>query len=393
MIWFHSMLRHGERGQTLPIVALMFTVFLGFSALAIDVGNWRYQQRIEQTAADSASVAGAIELNYSRVASVVTTVARADAALNGFTDNGTNVTVTVNNPPLTGPLTGNTNAVEVIVAKKHLGFFTGIFGQNFQWVVARAVTSQSLVGRACIYTLNGDISITGGGTISAQSCGLSTDNNLNISSNATVNANTIGYVGSWSGVGTYPNGQPEKTVSVQDPCQTIVGCNYLSANPPPLSPCADVSPIPATLLPGEYCSVLNIATTVTFSPGLYVFDQGFAASGGAVISGTGVTLYNKSSTFTSSGTASIILSAPSTGNMEGMVFYQPASNSNPFTLNGSSGTYDFTGGMYMPTAAMTMNASVPHTTLLVAGSISMNGGGIGATATGLPGVGHVVMGE
>ena len=35
---FRSNQQHGERGQMLPIIALMLTVFFGFSGLAIDVG-------------------------------------------------------------------------------------------------------------------------------------------------------------------------------------------------------------------------------------------------------------------------------------------------------------------------------------------------------------------
>ena len=54
-----------ERGQALPLVAISMLVVLGLSSLAIDVGSWRYQQRRAQTAADSAAMAGAVQLGYS----------------------------------------------------------------------------------------------------------------------------------------------------------------------------------------------------------------------------------------------------------------------------------------------------------------------------------------
>ncbi|GAC1425368.1 MAG: pilus assembly protein TadG-related protein [Candidatus Velthaea sp.] len=388
-----SSLRHDERGQMMPIVAMMIIVIFGFAALAVDVGSWHYQQRIEQTAADSASVAGAIELNYSRAAGAVSATARADAATNGFTDNGADVAVTVNNPPATGSFAGNTNAVEVIVAKKQPGFFTAIFGQTFQWVTVRSVTAQSVVGRGCIYTLNGDVVINGSGSISAKSCGLNTNGNLSVTSHATVDANTIGYTGTWSGGGVYPNAQPETEVAVQDPCPTILGCTYLATHPPISGACGDQNPIPSKLQPAEFCAPLQISGNVTLAPGLYVLDQGFIANGNATISGTGVTIYNKNGQFTLNGNISLSLSAPTTGTMAGIVYFQPPANSSAFTVNGRSGTDDFVGAMYLPTAALTLNGNSPNTTLLVAASITMNGGGIGASASGLPGVGHVLLGE
>ena len=69
-------------------------VLMGMTALAVDVGYWRNQQRLEQTAADAAAIAGADELGYPALADW-STAAKNDAAANGFTDNGG---VTVGSP-------------------------------------------------------------------------------------------------------------------------------------------------------------------------------------------------------------------------------------------------------------------------------------------------------
>jgi len=83
-----------ERGQILPLFVLLLVPLLGISAMAIDIGYLRYLQNIEQTAADSAAVAGATELNYPAAADW-SSAAKADATSNGFTgDGGATVSVT-----------------------------------------------------------------------------------------------------------------------------------------------------------------------------------------------------------------------------------------------------------------------------------------------------------
>ena len=63
----------------------MLVVLMGMAALGVDVGFWRYQERLMQLAADSGAVAGANELTYPSENDVVS-AARNDAAANGFTD-------------------------------------------------------------------------------------------------------------------------------------------------------------------------------------------------------------------------------------------------------------------------------------------------------------------
>jgi hypothetical protein len=151
------------------------------------------------------------------------------------------------------------------------------------------------------------------------------------------------------------------------------------------------SPLPDPLPPGEYCSPVNLGNA-TFSGGLYVFDQGMSSNGNVTITGNNVTIYNRGGV-TLNGNISLDLRAPTTGNMAGMVYYQPPTDTLTFTVNGRSGTDNFVGGMYLPAANLTLNGNVPSVTLLVVNAITMNGGGIGATSSGLPGIGHVVLAE
>lgn len=61
-----KLLKKDESGQVLVIFAFLLVVLLGFAALVIDVGYMAYQKSYLQTAADSAALAGAMEITKSK---------------------------------------------------------------------------------------------------------------------------------------------------------------------------------------------------------------------------------------------------------------------------------------------------------------------------------------
>ncbi len=124
------MKRRGDSGQVLPLIAICLTVIMGFAGMSVDVGYLEYHQRQQQSAADAAAVGGAQQLIYSNCANsgAATTAADNDSASNGYTNGANNVTVTVNNPPNSGPYAGNGCAVTVaITATKVPTFFSRLF--------------------------------------------------------------------------------------------------------------------------------------------------------------------------------------------------------------------------------------------------------------------------
>src|SRR5215469_18353849 len=114
----------GERGSILVLGAITMVVILAFAGFALDATYMYFHKRNMQTAADAAAYAGALELL--RGATDVTSAARNDASLNGFTDDSNGVTVTVNNPPASGSESGNSNFVEVIVSHAQETWFMRI---------------------------------------------------------------------------------------------------------------------------------------------------------------------------------------------------------------------------------------------------------------------------
>jgi hypothetical protein len=57
--------RHHERGQTIVLVALMMVIFVGITGLVVDIGGAYSEQRFDRSIADSASLAGAQQLQTS----------------------------------------------------------------------------------------------------------------------------------------------------------------------------------------------------------------------------------------------------------------------------------------------------------------------------------------
>jgi hypothetical protein len=378
-------------------MALSIAVVLVSAASAVDLGFWRFQQRLEQTAADAAALAAAIEYSYSASLTGATTVARAAATANGFTHDGVNVTVTVNYPPAAGGYLGNTNALEVLVKKEQPQFFAGVLGGKSRLVAARAVALLSSNSRNCIYALspNSDSLLVNGSTVNIPQCGMTTDGSLTING-ATVTAGSITYTaGDTVNGSTLPAAQPQKAIAATDPCMTLSGCRYLTQNPPSKGTCLNPNYTGSgiTVQAGTYCSQLmvNGANGVTFAPGLYVLEQGMLINGSTSVTGTGVTFYNVTGTIVFNG-SSPSFSAPATGSMMGVLMYQPASNTTAFVYNGSSGP-GLAGALYFPSTSVTINGSLSSWLLVVGYTVTINGSGVNVGSNAFPGFTHVVLAE
>ena len=181
------MRRKNEKGQTLVMAALVLIVLLGFAGLAVDMGVLRYDKRLQQTAADAAAIAGADEL---RLGGAVITAGQGAANANGFTDGGAActdtsnvgcVSVTINNPPNSGPHFGNAHYVEAIVTVVQPTFFIRALGRDRSLVSARAVATavgNSGTGAGCVYTLGppghgiDGVVVSGTPILNAPTCGV-----------------------------------------------------------------------------------------------------------------------------------------------------------------------------------------------------------------------------
>jgi hypothetical protein len=380
----------------------MLIPLIGISAMAIDVGYLRYLQTIEQTAADSAAVAGATELNYPAAADW-SSAAKADAAANGFTDDGgVTTSVTPINPPTSGTYAGNASAVQVTVSKKQPFFFAQVLKMTSQWITVQSVAIVTTVNRSCMAGLSTtatyDVTF-GGGTISTPNCGIFSNTSISMQG-ANVTADSIEYVSGTPSIGgaSFPEAQPTIAVPSQGPCAAISGCAYLQAHPPTPGTCTTPSQfngVSVTIPPGTYCSQLQLngGSTVTFSPGVFVLEAGMQINGVGTLSGTGVTFYNIGGQIQFNGSTES-LAAPTSGNTAGVLFYQAPGDTTAATLSGSNG--NFAGLLYFPTAALDIYGGLFNSsTLAAASTITINGGNITVTSTvtSEPGFGHAVLAQ
>jgi len=421
--------RKSEAGQALAFTALSLVVLLGLAGLGIDMGVLRYQKRLQQTAADSAAIAGATNLSpYTGVQAG----AQNAAGSNGFTDNTGggacaappsnlavgSVTVTVCNPPIAGPHIGQANYVEVYVTVGQPTYFSRIVGVNSETITARAVATNLSGGTSgnntgCLYTLGPPsssiegVSINGSAILNAPTCGIVDNGNFNTKGNKLdVNAGTFGVAGSANvsgpgGTVTCSGGTSNcptyNTPSTSDP---------LASLPPPCSPCAGGSSVSIqgngnftgtgvtysngvyTVSPGTYSQFSINGGNVVFSPGTYIFDGsgGCPAAcldipGNSTITGDGVTFYfTNGATLNMTGTPSVNLSAPSSGTYQGILMYQDPLDTNVGpapsgpTLGGNTGS-TFNGILYFPSDQLTFygnNASY-SVGVVIADALALSG--------------------
>ena len=424
-----------QSGQVLVGAAIAMVVLAGFAGLAIDMGTLRFQKRLQQTAADSAAIAGTQNLEFG---SGVTVGAQNASAQNGFTDNAGGAVSTctasgaaigttcvqVNNPPATGPHAANVKYVEVLVAEVQPTYFMQIFGVNSQVVTARAVATNVSGGTntTCLYTLGPPtssiigIDATGHAQILAPACGIGDNGNLDTTGNAyVVKANTISVAGQCIGShcgspdtqctayanNTCPQSSLNNAAGTSDPFTGMVP----PAQPPASTSCPDAacnyvsgSGSTATIQPGTYNSItIGKNSNISLAPGIY-YINGNAATGGLNFNGggtltggapnaDGVMFYftNGSSINKAVGGGNnpdlnlYPLATDQSATYAGLLFYQdPADTTVAYFGGDNNSTYN--GTIYMPTATVnfygngteTFNGTVVAYTLSTTGSPIVN---------------------
>ncbi|WP_334163030.1 pilus assembly protein TadG-related protein [Phenylobacterium sp.] len=388
-------LRADRAGATAITTGLLMVVGLGFVGLGVDVGAAYNARRAAQNAADSAAFSGAAAAMGGDPN--VALQARAVADRYGMVHGEDGVTVEVNSPASRGAYAANPQAVEVIVTRPMKRFFAAFLGAEEGVVRARAVAVAGSAGDGCIIALNpsvGDaILINGGVTVTAAGCSVYSNSASNRSMTAngpsTVDAKSVELVGQLlrNGPGVITGPVNTGVPTVADPYRDVGVPAYAHL------PCETPHIITSgqTLNPQRkpivvYCTGLTVQTlqTVTFNPGIYVVEGPLIFNGNVVVRGDGVTfvMTNRGtgpipSVTVNGASADIELSAPSSGPMGGILFYQDGragSGSNIF--NGGSRAR-FRGALYFPSQAVIFNGGTDVTsggcTQLIANRITFNG--------------------
>jgi hypothetical protein len=286
------------RGVTVVLVALGFTVLIGFVALGVETGLWYAIKRQDQSAADAAALSGAYEVAAGQLYSDVCALAKRDAASNGFPfqsytcpntspgcTNPSSGQMCANNPPVSGASNGDDKAVEVILSRQQDAYFASLFRPNVT-ITSRSVAKVNLPGYTCDLSLANSgtgISVQGSATLNLTGCGMAA-NSSSASSISFGGGNNDNLNASWfQTVGNYSsNGNPVLNVPTRLTDSTPVTDPY-SCNPPQLG-CAGkilypsqsaTTPVVVTTTPAQ-ANPPCFATTgnATLQPGLYGKSSG-----------------------------------------------------------------------------------------------------------------------
>ena len=390
------------RGVTSILTALSLTGMLGFAGLATEVGLWYVTKRSMQGAADAAAFSAGVAFAAGEN-SLFQTEAQSIAGMYGFVNGSGGTTVTVNNPPASGPNTSQSSAIEVIISQPQNLLIARLFLSIGPTIQARTVAVAGASGNGCVLALDTanviDDGVSGGAELNLNNCSLyinsSSSQALQMSGGASINAVSAFITGSYSTsggaslnttkgtfTGVAPASDPYAGVSIP----SYSGCNQTNFS---LS-----GGTPLTLSAGSsgvyvFCNGLNLSggASLTLNPGIYVINSGnFNLSGGTTFNATGgVTIVLTSSTGSNyataniSGGANVNITAPTSGPTGGLAFFQdrnaPSSGTDSFSGGASQ---NITGAIYFPHQAVNYSGGTAtggsDCTQLIAYTMKFSGG-------------------
>ncbi|RJP48437.1 MAG: hypothetical protein C4583_14280 [Anaerolineaceae bacterium] len=366
-----------EKGQAIILIVLAIIGMIGLTAVAVDGGMAYTERRQAQNAADAAALDAAL-------AKIRGGSWQAEglalATSNGFDNNGTTNTVTVNNPPQAGcngsngVYAGNSQYVQVIIRATTQTYFGPVIGinevNNCVEAIARAIPPSSafmypgfaVVGLApsgcdAVYVAgNGQIQTWGGGLYSnsTSTCGLHFQGSSQTQTHegsGGLNMVASGYqiTGNPSiqthGEGTHTN-LPQMPYPPTDlPNPVCTGAATKNGN---------------TMSPGSYSGTFPPSGVNTLQSGVYCLSGSFKMNANDKLTGNQVLIVLEvGGTLDWNGSSEIKLSAPQSGPFKGLLIFSRLGdpNSHPkMHINGNSNS-KLTGTIFLPSVDLIINGN------------------------------------
>ncbi len=416
------------RGQAAIMLSLSMVVSLGTLGLVTDVGWMYWRKEAAESAAQSAAMAGVMQVSKSLTSSTVTCgsgviwcsttapqacstsptntnsfgTACLYAKQNGFVATGRqNVTIAAgtNTPPTVSGVSTTYYVTARVTEQIPLTFLATLGSGNWGQTAARATAAIVSTGAgSCVYVLDqantaAALSLSNGVTVTSE-CGYyvnsSSTSALSVIGGATLKALDSSQIVVHGGAAINNGGStspapPETNQPVTaDPFASkpvpwsnsastrtyecdYTGCNHTTCDYNNYNWTSWVNQL--TVSPGVYCGGLNIGNvnSVVFQPGVYIINGGgmnIGGSGGISggVTGTGVLFFDTGTNANYAGITlgngvNFTLSAPTSGSLAGILFYQDPGITAP---TGSNTTSYFDGGSNL---ALTGTIYLPNTTL------------------------------
>jgi Flp pilus assembly protein TadG len=374
-----------DGGQILILAAVSMTVLFGIAALSIDA-SYMYDKRNRlYAAADAAAKSAAIEVqrNASVTLSNLQDFADQQVAAHGFSP-GSPTSVVVHWPPTSGPFTGSTTHVEVIVSEPTSTFFGVVLGWTSMTPGARAVAGAS-PGLNCIITLSSDATSLdiGNSTLTMPGCSVADNGGLNTANpNTTIDARSIGLTGTCAGQACPQANQQTGVPPTLDPFANL-------AMPAVGSPCPDVSISGGPLASGCYHNITVANNQAISLSGTYVITGRFRMGNSGTLNGSGVLIYFAGSSvagpcsgavtagcFDAGNGTTFNLTAQTSGAYRGILFIADPANHLNFAFDNQV-DWNVSGALYMPGTAVSFRNTVDVTNdcaLFVSASLFIRNG-------------------
>lgn len=391
--------RRAERGAVVLVIAVLAVVLLGFIGLAIDTGHVSTAASQLQAAADAAALAGAQQLSWEASSNGSFPLTRQAAVSCGGANEAAGMAVVLQanaaNAPdgdvVVGtwdatsssfvPNTSSPNAVKVTARRTQassggpLGLlFGGLFGVSSSDVARSAIATWDAVENSMVHvnhpsaagalSMNGTTLLdVGGGKVMVNSCDPSA---IKLVGSAELVAASVATNGGADAPAGAIQGTLEEWVPTQpDPLAHILPDTYSftslrSSLPKPKGGSGSIT-ASGTYSPGYYPKGINIksSTVVTLNPGTYVFASTAKLAGSARLQGEGVTLlFDAGVNLSVSGSASMVLTPPASGDFEGLalMFHRNNTSSKACSLGGG-GTFDIEGSVYVPAGTLELHGT------------------------------------
>jgi VCBS repeat-containing protein len=257
-------------------------------------------------------------------------------------------------------------------------------------VVTRSVYVLS-AGAAAAVSLSGNANVTIPGNLVIDS---NSGTALSESGNAHLTAGAIQVVGGVqkSGNATVSPAPVTGSAAAADPLGSLT-VPSVGGSPTPVSVSGNTS---LTISPGVYSQIsVSGNGRLTLKPGVYVIaGGGLTLSGNALVSGTGVLIYNAGSKYTAnggtggtfgaisvSGNAQLNISAATSGAYAGIALFQSRDNTQTISLAGNAVVGLSSGVLYAPAATLSIggSAQLPRAPLVVS-QLQVSGNGASANA-------------
>lgn len=373
------------------IALLLLPVLIGFAALAVEGGLWYVDRHDLRAMADAGAMAAAWARAEGADESDAVEEAIARLGFDADMDD-----YDINSPPQDGAYAGEAAAIEVVITRTRPLALSTLFLDAAEIDISmRAVTTLGggSLSEACVLALDDSaasaIDIFGNGTVALNGCGIMANSDDDTAVTTRGNASlTADYLAT---AGGYSLGKPDQ-----------VDVGTLSANNSPLtdpfgaftpswmpSGAADCDFSSKWSTPGSgstasppagsvFCDGFEIKNTVNLNSGTYYITGGslyFTAN--AVITSDGPVTFvlSDDATVDIRGGAQVDLSAPTSGEFNGLLFFSTSTNTDQIKINGGS-TMSLDGALYFRNQDVTFlgnNSTTGGCLRVIAQTVSFGG--------------------